>query len=445
MESPIKIPLPEPIQRGMPVVAKLEEHGYEAVFVGGCVRDAVMGLPIKDIDIATSARPEQVMELFPRCVPTGLQHGTVTVLDGLESYEITTYRTESAYENHRRPSEVRFIQQLEADLERRDLTINAMAIRSDGTLVDPFGGSEDIVSGIIRAVGDADLRFTEDALRMLRAIRFSARFGFAIESGTWEAVERRKPLLASIAMERVQAELLQMLDNGNTAQALELLAKSGLLAHAAQTLPAFDVWFDSGADSCRRFVYLDNIEGALGRLAGLMTEDAVMQDMARTTLLSLKLSNEQSRQVLNIVQLQQRVLAFAEGNGNSLDHEEASLSEGTSPATDSENWTKAVLAAGKEAAALWLNIVSERKDRRWAPQTIKHWQERLRTMPAFTLKELNLNGRQLAEVLERKPGPWTGDALSRLLLEVAEGRLPNESDALLTQAKRWMDGGNLDE
>jgi tRNA nucleotidyltransferase (CCA-adding enzyme) len=168
----MRLSFTETIKSALPIVKRLREHHFEAFFVGGAVRDSILGLSIKDVDIATSARPEQVLALFERCIPTGLQHGTITVIiDGL-AYEVTTFRQESAYEAHRKPESVRYITELDGDLLRRDFTMNAMALAEDGELYDPYGGVQDLQRKTLRSVGDPDARCQEDALRMLRAVRF---------------------------------------------------------------------------------------------------------------------------------------------------------------------------------------------------------------------------------------------------------------------------------
>ena len=163
------------------IIFRLEAEGFSAFMVGGCVRDILMGRAPKDWDVATSASPGEVQRLFEKTVPTGERHGTVTViLDGGKA-EVTTFRSESAYSDHRRPDSVTFVSDLKEDLKRRDFTINAMAMRADGTVMDYFGGGADLKAGIIRCVGEARERFEEDALRMLRALRFSAELGFEID------------------------------------------------------------------------------------------------------------------------------------------------------------------------------------------------------------------------------------------------------------------------
>ena len=189
----------------------LEKAGYEAYVVGGCVRDSILGRSPDDWDITTSAKPEQVKALFHRTVDTGLQHGTVTVLMEKEGYEVTTYRVDGEYEDGRHPKEVTFTASLKEDLKRRDFTINAMAYNPSSGLVDLFGGLEDIERKIIRCVGDPLERFTEDALRIMRAVRFSAQLGFTIEEETRKALKVLAPNLKHVSAERIQAELVKLL------------------------------------------------------------------------------------------------------------------------------------------------------------------------------------------------------------------------------------------
>lgn len=191
----------------------LHRAGYAAYVVGGCVRDSLLGLTPHDWDLCTSALPQQVMELFgaQRCIPTGLQHGTVTVKQSGALYEITTFRTEGTYTDGRHPDEVHFVPDVREDLARRDLTINAMAYNEKEGLVDPFGGQADLQSGIVRAVGVPRQRFTEDALRILRLYRFAARFGFAIDPPTAQAAQELCAHLDCVSVERIEEELAKLL------------------------------------------------------------------------------------------------------------------------------------------------------------------------------------------------------------------------------------------
>ena len=183
------------------------DAGFEAYMAGGCVRDTLMHRRPADYDIATSARPGDVQRLFRRTVPTGLSHGTVTVLYSGRSCEVTTYRVDGEYLDHRRPESVRFTASLEEDLARRDFTVNAMAMGLGGEIIDPFGGRGDIGGRLIRCVGEPEARFAEDALRLLRTLRFSAKLGFEIDAGTLEAIRRCAPLAEGLSAERVSGEL----------------------------------------------------------------------------------------------------------------------------------------------------------------------------------------------------------------------------------------------
>ena len=191
----------------------LHAAGYAAYAVGGCVRDSLLGRTAHDWDLCTSALPQQVMELFgaAQCIPTGLQHGTVTIKYGGQLYETTTFRTEGSYTDGRHPDAVQFVPDVREDLARRDFTINAMAYNEAEGLVDPFGGQKDLQNGLLRAVGEPQQRFTEDALRILRLYRFAARFGFALDAATARAARQLAPHLDCISAERIQEELAKLL------------------------------------------------------------------------------------------------------------------------------------------------------------------------------------------------------------------------------------------
>ncbi|UUZ94456.1 CCA tRNA nucleotidyltransferase [Paenibacillus sp. P25] len=223
-------------QKALHIIRRLNEHGFQAYLVGGCVRDKQLKRPVKDYDIATSAHPEEVQRLFERTIPTGLQHGTVTVLEGREPFEVTTFRREGGYEAFRRPTEVEYIDSLTEDLQRRDFTMNAMAIDAEGRSLDPFGGMGDLQAGVLRCVGEASERFREDALRMLRCIRFAAEYGLRVEEGTWNALRENIPLLRHIAMERVRAELERMIEGDRPGEAIRSLVSSQALRHTKSTL-----------------------------------------------------------------------------------------------------------------------------------------------------------------------------------------------------------------
>ena len=228
--------LPDVFQQAMPVLKKLEDAGFEAYFVGGSVRDILLHRHIHDVDIASSAYPEEVKNLFEKSIDTGIQHGTVTVLFDGNSYEITTFRTESGYQDYRRPDHVTFVQNLDEDLKRRDFTINALAMDTQGNIIDLFNGLDDLDKKIIRAVGDPEKRFHEDALRMMRAVRFMSQLNFNLEENTNQAVADHHQLLKKISVERIREEFVKMGLGKNARQAFKIFLETKL----SQDVPDFE-------------------------------------------------------------------------------------------------------------------------------------------------------------------------------------------------------------
>ncbi|WP_421379188.1 CCA tRNA nucleotidyltransferase [Bacillus salacetis] len=220
--------LPTHFENALPVLKKLEEAGYQAYFVGGAVRDLLMKRPTNDVDIATSALPEEVKAVFPKTIDVGIEHGTVVVIFNETPYEITTFRSEEEYKDFRRPESVTFITSLKEDLQRRDFTINAIAMDSSGGIHDPFGGESDIHAKIIRTVGSAEERFKEDALRMMRAVRFMAQLDFEMESETLESVRRNGANIRFVAIERLSAEFEKLLSGSFKKASIASLVATGL-------------------------------------------------------------------------------------------------------------------------------------------------------------------------------------------------------------------------
>lgn len=222
-------------QKALPIVEAIEKAGYEAYFVGGCVRDTLLNLQISDVDIASSAMPEEIQRIFPITFDVGIQHGTVMVLFENQTYEITTFRTESKYEKFRRPEKVEYVRSLQEDLKRRDFTINAMAVNRRGEIKDFFHGQKDLEHKLIRAVGNPEERFREDALRMMRAARFMSQLDFRIEDATREAVVEYHPLLSKIAVERVRDEWNKLLIGRNRKIGIKFFVETRLF----QMCPGF--------------------------------------------------------------------------------------------------------------------------------------------------------------------------------------------------------------
>lgn len=263
----------EPPKGAVKVLATLAQAGHEGWLVGGCVRDALLGRPVNDWDIATSARPEAVMALFERAIPTGLQHGTVTVVEAGEPIEVTTYRVEGEYTDGRRPNDVAFTSDLTADLARRDFTINAMAHDPlEDRIVDPFDGQGDLERRIIRAVGDPNERFAEDGLRPMRAVRFATVLDLTIEPATWAAIGATLDTFAKVAAERIQIELIKLLRAPLAARGLRQLRDCGLLAGFLPEVAGLpDAPFDR---LCRavEVLTLDTRLAALLRASGLRAD-----------------------------------------------------------------------------------------------------------------------------------------------------------------------------
>ena len=275
----------------LPVMQQLVDAGYEAYFVGGSVRDMLLHKPISDVDIATSATPQEVKEIFSHTVDVGIEHGTVMVIHHKEGYEVTTFRTEEGYEDFRHPDKVTFVRSLEEDLKRRDFTINALAIGIDDQLIDFFDGIGDLERQCIRCVGDAKERFNEDALRMFRAVRFVGQLGFQIEEETKNAISLLKMNLSKVAVERMKVEFEKMIQSSYRKDALTLFVETGLY----QACPLFDR---------KENILLKLAEFPLKEMSVLQAwilfvDELNLSDKEVTHLLkSWKSSNEQIRDVL---------------------------------------------------------------------------------------------------------------------------------------------------
>ncbi|WP_199614923.1 CCA tRNA nucleotidyltransferase [Paenibacillus alkalitolerans] len=410
---------------GLEVLRRLNRAGYAAYFVGGCVRDSVLGRALKDVDIASSATPGQVLELYPDAIPTGLQHGTVTVRSGGFTFEVTTFRAESEYTDGRRPDTVSFIDSIEGDLERRDFTMNAMALSVDGTLIDPYGGSEDLERKVLRCVGDPALRFGEDALRMLRCVRFAAEYKLTVDERTWREALAGAPGLSRIAMERVRMELERMMSGADPYRAVRLLAESELLRWTKTRLrfPRQLGVVDSDADPLTE---LPRLPDTIQRWALWLHRMGLSASEASGAVSSLRGSR-----------------AFAE-DAQKLIGLHDTLS--TVPAQHAESaWKTAVVGFAKETAVRWLPIASALQaydGYRWTSPYAEHGCRWLEEMGVTALSELAVDGRTLMEALNKKGGPWLSHLLKRLLFEASLNRVPNESGALIARAREMAEEGD---
>jgi tRNA nucleotidyltransferase (CCA-adding enzyme) len=407
---------------GLNIVAKLEQAGHKAYLVGGCVRDKRIGRSLHDIDIATSALPEEVMALFSRTLPTGLKHGTITVMEGGRPFEVTTFRQETGYSDSRRPDEVTFVLDVREDLSRRDFTFNAMAIGIDGLLVDPFGGEVDLKEGIVRTVGEASERFNEDALRMLRAIRFAAEFDFKLQPDVWQAIIKYRSKLQQVAIERVSAEWDKMMSGSGPEQACHFLLKSGLLVNLKEPLPGafreaaesyrldglsweWDMSFSEVGSIGSRLLKLPLIADPDLRWAALLSAMGVCEKDSLELCQTLRLSSRRMARIAGVVGMNDRLNAL-------------------STDTSEDQWISAVLAYGRTTAEDWLAMAEAGDD---PMHSVRDW---LNDMQVTSVSELNIRGDELAILLGKPPGPWIALLLRELLEAVAIGELPNDKKEL---------------
>ena len=305
----MKIEMPSEVKF---IISELESHEYEAFAVGGCIRDSLLGRTPNDWDITTSAKPEEVKEIFHRTVDTGIKHGTVTVLIGKKSFEITTYRVDGAYTDGRHPESVRYSKYLKEDLRRRDFTINAFAYNDEVGLRDEFYGFRDMEWKIIRAVGNAEDRFSEDALRMMRAIRFAAQLGFNIELNTYNAIIKLAPNIKKVSAERIQVELTKTLMSDHPEVTIEY-AKTGLFVEILPVL--YDTL--SGISAQKTLELLKYVPRmVIMRYAALLRYRT--PEEARDVLRKLKLDNFTINTVTKLVEYQNDINDAIEENDISV-------------------------------------------------------------------------------------------------------------------------------
>ena len=390
----------------------LHGAGHAAYAVGGCVRDSLLGLDPHDWDLCTSARPEQVMELFgeEKCIPTGLQHGTVTVKQGGRLYETTTFRTEGAYSDGRHPDAVCFVPDVREDLARRDFTINAMAYSAEEGLIDPFGGRDDLAAHLVRAVGEPERRFEEDALRILRLYRFAARFGFAIDPATGAAARALGPHLDCVSAERIQEELLKLLAAPRPGSYLEPAVLAVILPELEPEKQP-----ERFAELCRTIDRIEpTAENVPTRLAALLCP--LGEAGARKALRKLKCSNALTDEV------------------TALERE----APGT-PGSEMQLTAKRLLGRYELPTIQRLTALCSARhpEQTRAFAALQAEAERLTAENACCrVSQLAVNGRDLMAA-GVGPGPGLRQVLNALLEAVITGQTPNEKDALLAAAAQF--------
>lgn len=390
----------------------LHGAGHAAYAVGGCVRDSLLGLAPHDWDLCTSARPEQVMALFgeEKCIPTGLQHGTVTVKQGGRLYETTTFRTEGAYSDGRHPDAVCFVPDVREDLARRDFTINAMAYSAEEGLIDPFGGRDDLAAHLVRAVGEPERRFEEDALRILRLYRFAARFGFAIDPATGAAARALGPHLDCVSAERIQEELLKLLAAPRPGIYLEPAVLAVILPELEPEKQP-----ERFAELCRTIDRIEpTAENVPARLAALLWP--LGEAGARKALRKLKCSNALTDEV------------------TALERETPGTPNTTLTVQAKRLLGRYELPTIKRLTAL---CSARHPEQTGAFAALRAEAEQLTAENACCrVSQLAVNGRDLMAAGVR-PGPGLRQVLNALLEAVITGQTPNEKDALLAAAAQF--------
>ena len=432
------------------ILTLLNQAGYKAYVVGGCVRDALLSRTPKDWDICTSALPDEMERVFRgfRVVETGLKHGTLTVvLDGIP-YEITTFRVDGAYTDHRHPDGVTFVTDVREDLARRDFTVNAMAYHPAEGLIDAFGGQEDLQRKVIRCVGQPEERFREDALRILRALRFASVYGFTIDEETAKATHKLKETLNLVAAERIQAELGKLLGGQGCGDILrayrdilgQILPQLIPMFDFPQCTPhhRFDVWEHTvrsvenvPATEVLRFAMLlhdagkpatfTRDESGVGHFCG---HAACSEKIAEAVMTRLRMDKATAQRVILLVK-----------------HHDIDLS------TDGRLLKRRLNQFGEEALRQLIDVqeadqlakgTCDRAEIRASAAALRQALDALlASAPCFTLKDLAVNGRDIAALGAK--GSAIGDVLQHLLSCVMDDVLPNEKDSLLREAKRMID------
>ena len=439
----MKIELPKKV---LFIINNLQLHGYEAFAVGGCVRDSILARRPQDWDITTSAKPEEIKKLFRRTIDTGIEHGTVTVLFGKDSFEVTTYRIDGAYEDSRHPKEVQFTNRLEEDLRRRDFTINAMAYNDQVRLVDVFGGMQDLNHHLIRCVGDPEERFSEDALRILRAVRFSAQLNFPIESATADAIRKLAPNLQNISAERIQAELVKLLVSPHP----ERIRDAYELGLTKVILPEWDAMaqntphhkYDVAEHTLRalknvkrdKILRLTMLFHDMGKPMMKTTDEngrdhfrghaLVSEELARSIMHRLKFDNETIRTVTKLVCYHDyRAEATPKNVRRAMNRIGVELFP----------YYLAVRLADVKAQSPYQkrekieNIVEMRQ----------LYQEIIKKQECVTLRQLAVGGRELMD-LGMKPGRELGSMLSELLEYVLDDPARNDKEILCAYVKNKL-------
>lgn len=386
---------PQQLQAAVPVLERINQAGFEVYFVGGCVRDTLLRRPLHDVDLATSAYPQEIKQIFPQTIDTGIEHGTVTVIYQKKAYEITTFRTESGYQDYRRPDKVEFVRSLKEDLKRRDFTINALAMNAQGEIIDLFAGIADLQQRQIRAVGVAADRFHEDALRMLRAVRFQAQLNFTIEKQTLAGIKTNAALLSHIATERIREEFIKLMEGCNR--------QAGLISLYQTQLYRF----------CPGLATYD-FPKILQFAAGQITDEATVWSFLAYLG---KLKRAQVRPFLRQWKVANNNIKLAQAAIELLNNYQES------------NWQ--LYIAGQAATAIAAQVLRLTCQQELAEQLIEQYQD----LPLKSPQQLAINGQQIMQVLNLSPGPQIGQYLKQIQQAIVAGQLVNDYPTIVNYLK----------
>ncbi|MGQ7358109.1 CCA tRNA nucleotidyltransferase [Streptococcus suis] len=392
--------LPSEFQEALPILEKIKAAGFEAYFVGGSVRDAILGRPIHDVDIATSSYPQETKQIFSRTIDVGIEHGTVLVLEGKKDYEITTFRTEEEYVDFRRPSQVSFVRSLEEDLKRRDFTVNAFALDEEAQIVDLFDGMTDLENRTLRAVGIPSERFNEDALRIMRGFRFAATLDFEIEPTTFTAMVETAPLLEKISVERSFIEFDKLLMADFWRKGLRAMINSkayDFLPDLAEKGEKLETMLTSLTEDFR----FSTSEQAWAMLFVCLAIDNI-----KSFLKKWKTSNDFQRSVVKLVEIYQLRQA--------------------GPVTK-----QICFKYGKE----FLYLVEELRQAQGLVTDFAAIEKIDQALTIHDKHEIVVNGGHLMKVFDLKPGPVLGELLKEVEFQIVEGQLENEEQAIMTFVK----------
>jgi len=436
------------------ILNTIHDAGFEAYVVGGCVRDSILKRTPGDWDITTSAKPQQIKKLFKRTIDTGIEHGTVTVMMGHEGYEVTTYRIDGEYADNRHPKEVTFTASLTEDMQRRDFTINAMAYNDEEGLIDRFGGLEDIEKKVIRCVGNPNERFGEDALRIMRAIRFSAQLGYEIDKETKEAIKELAPTLSKISAERIQVELIKLLVSDHP----DKLIDAYNLGITKVILPEFDTCMETEQNTIHHAYSvgehivksIENIEATkLLRITMLFHDigkpQAHTKDDKGTSHFygHEALSAEMSQQIMKRLKFDRDTMDRA---ANLIKYHDMRFE--ITPYKVRKSIYKVgekdypLIFKVKKADTLAQSNYKREEKLAWINELEKQYHEIIENGDCLSLKAMAVNGKDLMN-LGIAPGKQIGDTLNNMLKDVLKNPEHNTKDYLLetSNLKRFTSGG----